>query len=110
MLDLAVSERLRTEFFAQAHNTRLDLQIEVAKYPFAIPGLSDGGAHTKYLTGGIYLDRVHHQVRAREQRDEPGRRALEAERAAGLLRRGSPIAACCARATPPISWFTITTT
>ena len=54
MLDLAVSERLRTEFFATAHNTRLDLQIEVAKYPFAIPGLSDGGAHTKYLTGGIY--------------------------------------------------------
>ena len=22
--------------------------------PFVIPGLSDGGAHTKYLTGGIY--------------------------------------------------------
>jgi len=54
MLDLAVSERLRTEFFARAHNTRLDLQVEVATYPFAIPGLSDGGAHTKYLTGGIY--------------------------------------------------------
>jgi N-acyl-D-aspartate/D-glutamate deacylase len=54
MLDLAVSERLRTEFFARAHNTRLDLQIEVATYPYAIPGLSDGGAHTKYLTGGIY--------------------------------------------------------
>jgi N-acyl-D-aspartate/D-glutamate deacylase len=54
MLDLAVSERLRTEFFARAHNTRLDLQIEVATYAYAIPGLSDGGAHTKYLTGGIY--------------------------------------------------------
>jgi N-acyl-D-amino-acid deacylase len=54
MLDLAVAERLRTEFFARAHNTRLDLQIEVATYPYAIPGLSDGGAHTKYLTGGIY--------------------------------------------------------
>jgi N-acyl-D-amino-acid deacylase len=54
MLDLAVSERLRTEFFAPAHNIRLDYQIEVARYEYAIPGLSDGGAHTKYLTGGIY--------------------------------------------------------
>jgi N-acyl-D-amino-acid deacylase len=54
MLDLAVSERLRTEFFAPAHNTRLDLQTEVAKYPYAIPGVSDGGAHTKFLTAGVY--------------------------------------------------------
>ncbi len=54
MLDLAVSERLRTEFFAPAHNTRLDLQTEVAKYAYAIPGVSDGGAHTKFLTAGVY--------------------------------------------------------
>ena len=54
MLDIAIDDNLRTEFFCPAPNSRLDLQIEVAQYPWAIPGISDGGAHMKFLSGGIF--------------------------------------------------------
>ena len=35
-------------------HTRLDLLKEVVNYPYTIPGLSDGGAHTKFFCGGRY--------------------------------------------------------
>jgi N-acyl-D-amino-acid deacylase len=54
ILDIAIDDDLRTEFFCPAPNSRLDLQIEVAQYPYAIPGISDGGAHMKFLSGGIF--------------------------------------------------------
>ena len=54
MLDVAVEDGLRTEFFAPALNTRIDLQREVVADPYVIPGVSDGGAHTKFFTGGRY--------------------------------------------------------
>src|SRR6266849_4959888 len=34
--------------------SRLDLLKEVVNYPYAIPGISDGGAHTKFFCGGRY--------------------------------------------------------
>ncbi len=54
MLDLAVSEDLKTEFFAPAVNQNMDLMKELidrSDIPF---GVSDGGAHTKFLTAGRY--------------------------------------------------------
>ena len=54
MLDLAVEDALRTEFFAPALNTPLDLQREVIADPYVIPGVSDGGGHTKFFTAGRY--------------------------------------------------------
>jgi N-acyl-D-aspartate/D-glutamate deacylase len=54
MLDLAVSEDLKTEFFAPATNRNLDLMKEVIDYPYIVFGVSDGGAHTKFLTAGRY--------------------------------------------------------
>ena len=54
MLDLAVSEDLKTEFFAPATNRNLDLMKEVIDYPYVVFGVSDGGAHTKFLTAGRY--------------------------------------------------------
>ncbi|HKD65739.1 MAG TPA: amidohydrolase family protein [Candidatus Binataceae bacterium] len=54
MLDLAVADSLRTEFFAPALNTRVDLQREVVADPYVIPGVSDGGAHTKFFTAGRF--------------------------------------------------------
>ncbi|HEY2107720.1 MAG TPA: amidohydrolase family protein [Candidatus Binataceae bacterium] len=54
MLDLAVEDGLRTEFFAPALNTRIDLQREVVADPYVIPGVSDGGAHTKFFTAGRF--------------------------------------------------------
>jgi N-acyl-D-aspartate/D-glutamate deacylase len=54
MLDLAVTEDLKTEFFAPAINQNLDLMKEIVETPHITFGVSDGGAHTKFLTAGRY--------------------------------------------------------
>ena len=54
MLDLAVSEGLKTEFFAPAVNQNMDLMKELIDRPDIVFGVSDGGAHTKFLTAGRY--------------------------------------------------------
>lgn len=54
MLDLAVDERLETEFFAAAPSTRIDYLKEIVDDPYVLFGVSDGGAHTKFLTAGRY--------------------------------------------------------
>ncbi len=54
MLDTAVADDLLTDFYATAINSPLDLQKEVVAYEYVIPGASDGGAHTKFLTAGRY--------------------------------------------------------
>jgi N-acyl-D-amino-acid deacylase len=54
MLDLAVSDDLRTEFYAPGPNQNLEFLKEMIDYPYLIPGVSDGGAHTKFFTGGQY--------------------------------------------------------
>src|SRR5215469_11424509 len=52
MLDIAVSEDLKTEFFAPAINQNAELMKELIDYPYLAFGVSDGGAHTKFLTAG----------------------------------------------------------
>jgi N-acyl-D-amino-acid deacylase len=54
MLDIAVADDLRTEFYAPGPNQNMDLMKEMLDYPYLIPGVSDGGAHTKFFTGGQY--------------------------------------------------------
>lgn len=54
MLDIAVADGLKTEFFAKPPNVRLDYLKEVIDYPYVLLGVSDGGAHTKFLTAGRY--------------------------------------------------------
>jgi N-acyl-D-amino-acid deacylase len=54
MLDLAVSEGLKTEFFAPAVNQNMELMKELIDRPDIPFGVSDGGAHTKFLTAGRY--------------------------------------------------------
>jgi len=54
MLDLAVSDELRTEFYAPGPNQNLEFLKEMIDYPYLIPEVSDGGAHTKFFTGGQY--------------------------------------------------------
>ena len=48
-----MSENLKTEFFAPATNSS-DLMKELLDYPYITFGVSDGGAHTKFLTAGRY--------------------------------------------------------
>ena len=54
MLDLALADDLRTQFYAPALSTNIDLYREMVQSPWLIFGVSDGGAHTKFLTAGRY--------------------------------------------------------
>lgn len=54
MLDMAVEENLETEFFAAPPNGRIDYLKEIVDDPYVLFGVSDGGAHTKFLTAGRY--------------------------------------------------------
>jgi N-acyl-D-aspartate/D-glutamate deacylase len=54
MLDLAVSEGLKTEFFAPAVNQDMELMKDLLDRQDITFGVSDGGAHTKFLTAGRF--------------------------------------------------------
>jgi N-acyl-D-aspartate/D-glutamate deacylase len=54
MLDLAISERLQTVFYVTPFNYRQDLLDEILHNEWTVPGVSDGGAHTKFLNFGRY--------------------------------------------------------
>jgi N-acyl-D-aspartate/D-glutamate deacylase len=60
-LDLVIADQLKSGFSAQpvTGNSRrsqgyIDATHAVATDPYCIPGISDGGAHTKFMTGGTY--------------------------------------------------------
>ncbi|MGH8005788.1 MAG: N-acyl-D-amino-acid deacylase family protein [Candidatus Binatia bacterium] len=54
MIDLTIADNLKTEFNSPARNLRIDHAAELMASPYSIPGVSDGGAHTKFTTLGIY--------------------------------------------------------
>ena len=54
VLDLAVADNLQTEFLAQSARDNPEYSAEVLHSPHVIAGLSDGGAHVKFLTFGSY--------------------------------------------------------
>ena len=54
MLDIAVEEKLETEFFAAPPNGKIEYLKEIVDDPYVLFGVSDGGAHTKFLTAGRY--------------------------------------------------------
>ena len=54
MLDIAVADGLATEFFAAPPNVSVDHLREIVADPYVLFGVSDGGAHTKFLTAGRY--------------------------------------------------------
>ncbi len=54
MLDIAVADGLATEFFAAPPNVSVDNLREIVADPYVLFGVSDGGAHTKFLTAGRY--------------------------------------------------------
>ena len=53
-LDLALEDNLKTTFATPPRPTDPDAMAEVANSSVAIPGVSDGGAHTKFITLGAY--------------------------------------------------------
>src|SRR5262249_58923911 len=54
MLDVAVADDLRTVFYAEPANVDRGAMREIVDYEWIVPGVSDGGAHTKFFTGGRY--------------------------------------------------------
>ncbi len=54
MLDIAVADRLDTVFYAMPPNNSVEYLREIVDNPYVIFGVSDGGAHTKFLTAGRY--------------------------------------------------------
>jgi N-acyl-D-aspartate/D-glutamate deacylase len=54
LLDIAVADGLRTVFFTDSIEGSRQYQRELIDFEYGIPGVSDGGAHTKFATGGIY--------------------------------------------------------
>lgn len=54
MLDLAVADELKTLFYLEPIGTAFDGMAEVVRDPYTLFGVSDGGAHTKFLTAGRY--------------------------------------------------------
>ena len=66
MLDLAISEKLKTVFYVVPFNYDEGLLNEILQNEWTVPGLSDGGAHTKFLNYGRYpTDMIQTLVRER---------------------------------------------
>jgi N-acyl-D-aspartate/D-glutamate deacylase len=54
LLDLALADELRTRFATPPQRIDMAAMREVVNSPFALPGVSDGGAHMKFVTLGRY--------------------------------------------------------
>ena len=67
MLDIAVEDDLKTLFFVAPPQGGSDLLKEIVQYPHILFGVSDGGAHTKFLTAGRYpTETLTQQVRDKQ--------------------------------------------
>ena len=54
-LDIALDEKLMTEFYiSDLTSDDEDANAEIAAHPYVVPGVSDGGAHTRFLSMGKY--------------------------------------------------------
>lgn len=104
MLDIAVHDQLKTEFYVNGTNTYPGYMNEVFEDPYVLLGVSDGGAHTKFLTAGRYptetLTRAVREFNMLSLEDAHWRlSALPAMVAGfenrGVLKRGAPADILC---------------
>ena len=54
MLDLAVATRLQALFATPVRPTNVESMRAIINSDYSLPGVSDGGAHTKFITLGAY--------------------------------------------------------
>lgn len=93
MLDLALATDLKAEFLTEVSSESPEAVAEIMQSPYCIPGVSDGGAHTKFLTAGSYpTDFLIWMVRDTAQltlEEAHYRLSYLPARAAGFRNRGS---------------------
>ena len=58
MLDLSVADELRTEWAGPIANGDIEGYKELMGSQYTLPGVSDGGAHVKFITPGIFPTEV----------------------------------------------------
>ncbi|MBM4255551.1 MAG: amidohydrolase family protein [Deltaproteobacteria bacterium] len=58
MLDLSVADDLRTEWAGPVENSNIAGYKDLMSSPYIMPGVSDGGAHVKFITPAIYPTEV----------------------------------------------------
>jgi N-acyl-D-aspartate/D-glutamate deacylase len=58
MLDLSVADDLRTEWAGPVENANVAGYRDLMSSPYIMPGVSDGGAHVKFITPAIYPTEV----------------------------------------------------
>jgi len=58
MLDLSVADDLRTEWAGPVANANIAGYKDLLSSPYTMPGVSDGGAHVKFITPAIYPTEV----------------------------------------------------
>lgn len=92
MLDVAVAGELRVGFATPLLETPPESMREIATSPVALPGVSDGGAHTKFVTTARYPTELlglwvrEHEIMSLEEAH--WRLSAYAAMAAGLRGRG----------------------
>lgn len=91
-LDISVACDLKAGWKSQERKPDPQSMYDIANCPYAVPGLSDGGAHTKFLTTGTYPTEFlatwvrDHQVMDLEQAH--WRLSAYSAQTAGILDRG----------------------
>jgi N-acyl-D-aspartate/D-glutamate deacylase len=54
MLDVSVADNIKTEWAGPVLNQDVENYREIMASPYTLPGVSDGGAHIKFITPGTY--------------------------------------------------------
>jgi N-acyl-D-aspartate/D-glutamate deacylase len=54
MLDLSLATDLQADFLGPDKGSNAEFMGELMDAPYTLPGVSDGGAHTKFFTGGAW--------------------------------------------------------
>ena len=105
MLDLSVADDLRTEWAGPVANANIEGYKELMSSPYTLPGVSDGGAHVKFITPAIYPTEVLSWLVREAGHHEPGRSHF---RLSGIMawRRVSRIEGRYVQAKRPTSWST----
>ncbi len=63
-LDLSIADNLQVIWVTPPQRIEMESMKRLANHPFTVPGLSDGGAHMKFLTMGRYpTEFIAHLVR-----------------------------------------------